>query len=537
MTDTSLRLQAALAPILAKSVDLKDLVELRTAVRRDNPSLFNTLRESDAVPLLLQSLETLFAEDVDGDLSAIEREQRLNVVVHIITSLPYPDRAKLLSDSNALATLSGLLGRVASASTAASVIETLQEISGLSIDTSGPLLKTERDRTIGYLLACVQNATQLQRWDQQQVEDTPVRMTHDDIVINICGIVADLCDRDAQKPSYAVVSVAVPLLRAVLKHNNANNPRHHAARLRVFKALLALFKCGLSDSTGNSDVDSESGDTARACSDLSDFAASADFEPLFELSADSALYYLHQYLTAFDDATVARVFTAARLTRINNSLTNAFDTSLLQQEQLPSLLASLLAHFPAFSQRVIVNNGLARMMLETNKVLRLQKSYSPTTFPHMRSAVLLLDTLLANVSDVKSAAKLFHSFGGVQFCCELLRLYATRSQNSNEPGVATATSAAEVTTAVARLLRVIRVMIASDDTSRQPSVVSSDATPRNLFVATLLEHDGTNVFELLRGDGSMQEGGLALPELKQLRTLLLDMQVIPVVVPPTPTHD
>ena len=310
---------------------------------------------------------------------------------------------------------------------------------------------------------------------------------------------------------YTAVSAFVPLLRGTLERHASLSGRDRHVYVESVVALRRLLK-------SDGDDDSYNAERRR---DLADFVVSNCFDDMFDISDSWILENLLFYLHMFDDDTVALAFTQPRLDRILMQVDAQQFTSYEDLLNATELFAELATKLPEFAQRITQARGLANILYWTH-----HKSSGNSRFACnlLSGAVWLFDNILTSAPDVTLAARDLLAKDAMKICC-LHLLYPVLTHHDRE-----SRSALDCMTGkkVARVLRVLRTMISTSDTSPGPAVRNRGAAPRNPFLAQFIAENGLQALELLRYDECLQTSGgdLVMQDLAQLRALLARMAVI-----------
>lgn len=189
------------------------------------------------------------------------------------------------------------------------------------------------------------------------------------------------------------------------------------------------------------------------------------------------------------------------------------------------LLALLATHFPEFSQRLSCSPGFSRILSTIVDFFRGDCLTGYHTLP--TNTLMIFNRVLSSASDVTrvSTAEQLLACGAVDTCCTFLKHFLVshhdQARTPYNPRLSPHT--------LVKLLHFLCTMITTSDTL--PDSVGPDRngeTPRNPFVAKLIECRGLQTFELLRYDDCVQadDRNPVLHELKKLSTLLVSMGLI-----------
>ena len=379
---------------------------------------------------------------------------------------------------------------------------------------------------------------------------------------------------DAPRILYANVSTVVPLLRSVIRRHvlPSESRRSSYKYVAIYDALRSVYKFGyIADSNdvdsdddfdifglnndasdSDDDDDSNTDDQDKSCGDdcgngsgdsdqsdnnsgnsnvpideqcrrdFADFVASEDFEPLLsDLSVATHLRPLCEYLPLFDDAIFTRMFTKQRIEDIIVEFDTMASSSIGQMSMFMKLSAQLATRFPTFAQRISFVTCFGKILSVIED--EFSDCNSKYYWEMLCNTATVLDRTLNAASDVMLTAQQLLESNVVPLCCTLLRPYVVarweRLQKTSHPSILP----------IALLLRVLRVIMRTRDTSPDFAALDSKDEPRNSFVTQFVQNHGVRLLEMLRDSdcSSIAGGREVLQELTQMHTLLVGMVIIP----------
>jgi len=311
---------------------------------------------------------------------------------------------------------------------------------------------------------------------------------------------------------YSAVSAFVPLWRQVMQRRTALGGIDVYINRAACDALASIFACGCNlEGGGDNNNKSENGDGPGNCdgapsdasdvaeqwrSDLADFAASEDFEPMLEELDSLMAPALEMFLDLFDAETFSLAFNERRvelvISEINEKKIRTMKNAIFRMR----LFAAFAAYVSGFAQRLSTAPYFERLLAYIDD--HFYSDYKSNSEVFLKSTLSVFESVLMSSSDVACAALQLLAAGAVGTCCAFLKrsLLPPPSQEGPE--------APPSARRIAQLLHLLNLLICTSDTSPDLTVRDSGIAAWNPFVTEFIACRGLQALELLRYDACLR---------------------------------